>query len=157
MGGGSYGPLSNYDLSLALKNINNFRGVFSRDNLPFTIRNDESGVINLDSSSGPGTHWVCYFNRQGLKHVYYFDSYGLPPPEEIKKYLHTSNKQILYNTGEIQQIGTNLCGVYCVHFIKELNKGRDFYDILYDNFEPYPTDENEMDIRDITDKYHLNK
>ena len=141
----------------SLKKLSHFRGVFSRDNLPSKIKTNESGVVNLDSIKGPGTHWVCYYNNDDLKYVYYFDSYGLPPPEEAKKYFHTSGKQILYNTGEIQSLGTNLCGVYCIHVIKELDKGREFYDILYDEFEPYPTDENEKDIQKYTDLYKLNR
>ena len=35
------------------------------------------GVINLDSNNGLGTHWACYVD------FFYFDSFGLPPPENI--------------------------------------------------------------------------
>lgn len=156
-GNSKYIPLSNFDIEAKLKNEPNFRGVFSRDTLPKSINVNENGIVNFASTSEPGTHWVCYFNEKRLKYVIYFDSYGLPPPEEIKKYLETSGKQIQYNTGTIQKMGTNLCGVYCIYMIKELNKGRDYYDIIYDKFEPYPTIENEQDIRQITENYNLTK
>lgn len=152
---GKYNPLSNVDIEYKLKDEPYFIGVFSRDTLPKKLKENENGIINLAKEEEPGTHWVCYYNRKDLKYVLYFDSYGLAPPEEVKKYLETSGKRIQYNTGEIQALGTNLCGVYCIYLIKELNKGRDYYDIIYDKFEPYPTKENEEDIRDITDKYNL--
>jgi len=55
-----------------------------RDTLPNTgpLRN-ESGVVNLDSSKGMGTHWVCYMKKS--KNVEYYDSFGAPPPAEIQK------------------------------------------------------------------------
>lgn len=148
-----YGPISNVNLERLLKNVKSFRGVYSSDNLPKNIFEHESGIVNLDKLYNPGTHWVAYYNHPNNKYVYYFDSYGLPPSESIKKYLKTSNKQILYNTGEIQKFNSGMCGTYCVHFIKELEKGREFYDILYDPFEPYPTDDNENDIIKIANKY----
>ena len=57
-----------------------------RDTLPKTPHKYESAIINLDSSSGVGTHWVCY-KKQGAK-VYYFDGFGdLRPPLELVRYL----------------------------------------------------------------------
>ena len=53
-----------------------------RDSLPDQIKDNEYGVVNLDSFKGPGTHWVAYGNK------WYFDSYGLPPPKEILKYVN---------------------------------------------------------------------
>jgi hypothetical protein len=43
--------------------------------------------LNLDSSNGQGTHWVCWYRDGDNK--YYFDSYGLDPPIELVKYLQT--------------------------------------------------------------------
>jgi hypothetical protein len=42
---------------------------------------NECGVIDLDDSRGMGTHWCCWFKRGREK--YYFDSYGLQPPNEL--------------------------------------------------------------------------
>ena len=46
----------------------------------------ESGIINLDDQTGPGTHWVCYVISP--RNVIYFDSYGLPPPKEFIIYVN---------------------------------------------------------------------
>jgi hypothetical protein len=148
-------PLSNFDISNELAGEPGFQGVFSKDELPEQIKSEENGIINLASSRDEGTHWVCYYNHPRLEYVLYFDSYGLPPPIEIEKYLKTSKKEIQYNTGEIQKLNTVLCGVYCVYIIKELNKGREYYDVLYRNFDPFPTNENETFIRGVTLDYDL--
>jgi hypothetical protein len=60
--------------------IPQFRGVFCRDELPHKVNVNECGIINLDDSRGMGTHWCCWFKRGRDK--YYFDSYGLQPPNE---------------------------------------------------------------------------
>ena len=62
---------------------NVFRGVFLRDALPKKL--NECGVLNLNSSSGDGTHWVMWF--QNGKDKFYFDSYGVQPPSELIAYL----------------------------------------------------------------------
>src|SRR6218665_871774 len=55
-------PLSNIILQETAKrlNINNFKGVFLRDELSKRPRANECGILNLDNSSGSGTHWVCW-------------------------------------------------------------------------------------------------
>ena len=55
------------------------------------------GIINLDSNNGPGTHWVCYVDS------FYFDPFGLPPPENI---LFIKR----YNTSQFQKKISVLCG-----------------------------------------------
>ena len=47
--------------------------------------------MNLDDSTGRGSHWVCYRNvdRRFCK---YFDPFGLIMPYEITNYLTTSGK-----------------------------------------------------------------
>ena len=87
-------PLSNIQLIDAAKrsNIHGFRGVLLRDKLPKSPRSKECGILNLDDSSGKGTHWVAWIKRG--KDEIYFDSYGLPPPTELLKYLKSS---VYYN------------------------------------------------------------
>ena len=56
-----------------------------RDSLPKKPLINESAIVNLDSTSGPGTHWVCYKKRKNK--VKYLDSFGnLKPPNELIKY-----------------------------------------------------------------------
>ena len=85
-------PLSNHDLTDWVKQlgIKYFRGVFSKDMLRTQIKNKECGIVNLDNHIGAGTHWVCYRNID--RFCEYFDSFGLPMPIEVKKYMKTSGK-----------------------------------------------------------------
>ena len=80
-------PLTNLqvdDFAKQLK-IKHYRGNYMRDTLPNKIKQNECGVVNLDSIKGPGTHYVCYYKNKST-HIY-FDSFGLPPPQELIKYI----------------------------------------------------------------------
>ena len=73
-------PLSNLEIIDAAKklSLDEFRGVYLRDTLPTKTKLNECGIINLDSSSGDGTHWVMWFKKG--KDKFYFDSYEVHPP-----------------------------------------------------------------------------
>ena len=58
-------PLTNLEI-LKLK-IPRFRVVFLRDNLPVEPKRMECGVLNLDDTSGNGTHWVVWYRNNGKK------------------------------------------------------------------------------------------
>jgi hypothetical protein len=109
--------LSNQDLFryVSCLKIPFFRGVFMKDALPSVMWKNESGIVNLDNSNGPGTHWVCY-KKLGST-VYYFDSFGnLPPPKELQKYFRSA-KQVLYNYDRQQPDDTSICGHLCLEFL----------------------------------------
>jgi hypothetical protein len=109
-------PLSNHDILWYIKQlgINNFRGVFCRNNLPRIPRQFECGILNLDTFEGSGTHWTAYIKDDDS--VYYYDSFGnLPPPLELIKYLSTP--QLLYNREQDQNFGTVICGQLCLQFL----------------------------------------
>ncbi len=46
-----------------------------KDQLPNKIRKNESMIINLDNSTGRGTHWVCFSKKDNV--INYFDSFGI--------------------------------------------------------------------------------
>lgn len=86
-----------------------------KDKLPKHIWINETGIVNLDDSSGGGTHWVCY--KKLLNTVYYFDSFGnLPPPQELQQYFKHV-KDVLYNFNRWQKDNTNVCGHLCLDFL----------------------------------------
>jgi hypothetical protein len=120
----------------------NFLGVFAIDMLPKKIRKDESGIINFQPSNCYGSHWVCYINKPYLRNILYFDSFGISPPEKIKKYLLSSGKNIAWNSTQLQMNSSVLCGHYCIYMIINVNRGKDFYDILY-SFKQIPCRLNE--------------
>lgn len=113
-----------------LSNINTFKGTFAKDEFKGKIHNFECGVINIDDSTGPGTHFTAYVNMPDHDKIYYFDSYGAVPPRNIVKYLKSSGKEIAYNNSHLQQLQSVVCGWYVIKFIMEMNKGTSFYDFL---------------------------
>lgn len=101
-----------------LLNIPFFRGVFMRDELPKKMYENECGVVNLDKSSGSGTHWTAYFKKK--KNIIYFDPYGqLTPPYELCKYFLSDGglNKIKYNYDRVQKENSVLCGQLCLAFL----------------------------------------
>ena len=93
-------PLSNLEIIDATKkrSLYGFRFLFLRDTLP--KKSKIQRILNLDSSSGDGTHWVMWFTKG--KDKFYFDSYGVQPPSELIAYLKSP---IFYNSERVQQNG----------------------------------------------------
>ena len=56
-GNSSPHPLTSFEIKDYYENEPRFNGVYSRDNLPKTIKN-EAYVINLDEYAHVGTHWI---------------------------------------------------------------------------------------------------
>ena len=90
--------------------------MFLRDNLPVEPKRMECGVLNLDHTSGNGTHWVALYSDNGKN--YYFDSYDIQPPKELKRYLRSP---IFYNTEQIQPKQEVFCGHMCLCVLKQLS------------------------------------
>ena len=102
-------PLTNFEIQRYYQNEPRFNGVFSRNNLPKTIK-DGAYLINLDEYADVGTYWIALFcNRddveQGVEHV----------PEEIKEFV--GNKNIKANIFRVQASDSVMCWYFCIGFI----------------------------------------
>jgi len=95
-----------------------------RDTLPKKPKRNECAIMNLDDTSGDGTHWVVWFKCGNYK--FYFDSYGLPPPTELNNYLCG----VLYPTEQIQPRQEVFCGHLCLFVLKEMQKGKHLQEII---------------------------
>src|ERR1043165_1886225 len=113
-------PLTNIELLDAVKKLNipNFEGVFCRDELPKKPKRIKGGILNLENSRGMGTHWQI-FSKNGKDKIC-FDSYGLPPPTELLKYL---GGPVYYNSERIQPDNEVFCGHLCLYVLKKLSDG----------------------------------
>jgi len=81
--------------------------------------------MNLDDTSGDGTHWVAWFKRGNEK--WYFDSFRLPPPTELNNFL---NSDVFYPTEQIQPRQEVLCGHLCLFVLKEMQTGEGLQEII---------------------------
>ena len=82
--------------------------------------------------------------------VEYFDSFGLVPPNEVIKYMKTTNKNIIYNDSQIQNMNSILCGYYCIYYIEKQNEGQTADEVLLD-FHDKPTEFNEKFMKFYVD------
>jgi hypothetical protein len=93
-------------------------------------------IYNLDPHDKPGSHWVAMYMDLNKKKVYYFDSYGTEPPDEVKKLVDRIQEQgremgmeieYDYNTTR-HQYQNSECGVYSMYFITQLLEGKKTFD-----------------------------
>lgn len=138
---------SNFELDDMMSKVKDFKGVHTKDIIP-NIKKGESIIINLDDSDGDGTHWVCCFHGDYME---YFDSFGLPPPENVLKMMKKMNKNCCYSTSQIQEAASSMCGYFCMYYIKHRKKGEKMYDILYkfNQLDPIDTGESKDILMDF--------
>lgn len=112
-------PLSDIELINYVReyNIPYFRGVFMKDQLPNRRYKNESMIINLDNSSGNGTHWVCFFKKDNK--IHYYDSFGVKPPIQLVEYF--KNCEVCYNIDKNQNFDEVICGHLCLEFLTKFS------------------------------------
>jgi hypothetical protein len=108
-GGASAAGTSKSELEKACSKIPNFKGVFMQDE---KLPHDGCFIMNLDRKSGDGTHWVAVSYDCDI----YFDPFGIAPPDKIKV--------TQYCSSEIQHPLEDLCGEYCVWFLKHVSRDK---------------------------------
>ena len=105
-------PLSNIFINDLLKNENYFSGVYSKDQIPL-IENNKSLIFNLQNSDQKGSHWVALSRKSN--NIFISDSFGIGDiPNNLYKIY--KNYNIITNVYRIQDINSNLCGMFCVLF-----------------------------------------
>jgi hypothetical protein len=117
-------------------------GIHFKDELPRKLEYNKGYVINLDNSideegnESPGTHWTALqVNKypSGKIEPIFFDPYGAPPSEAVKKFvLDNTGKKLPYNEKDIQSLMNNACGYFCCAFLHYINawehRTKDLYD-----------------------------
>ena len=105
-------------------------------------------IFNLDTHDEDGSHWVCSYINLVTGDAYYYDSYGLPPCAEIKRFLRRCKEQgchsVKWNTKRHQRKQSE-CGMYCMYFIISLLKGMSFDDVCTNRVD----DDTMVAIRDL--------
>lgn len=80
-------------------------------------------ILNIDNKRSGGTHYVALVIIPGGTSLY-FDSFGLPMPDILREIFEIPP---VYNSIPIQNLKSNLCGLYCLHFLHNVNNLDDYY------------------------------
>ena len=131
--------ISNFELDKASKimGLKNYKGTFSKDELPNPMRPGKY-IINMQDSKSPsgkslpGTHW--FYADVGANRTTVIDAFGAVPPLEI---LERAPCPIDWNTKQVEDLNSDLCGFFCLYFAFQHDRGRSYSSIL-DDFETYP-------------------
>lgn len=95
--------------------------IFSIDTLPKKALSG-SYIVNADSKSGPGTHWVsCFIDKN---QTVYFDPFGMPPDKRMWAFLRTSKNRPIAVTTQAQDVDASSCGYWCLFFLNSMRRGR---------------------------------
>jgi len=121
--------------------------VVFKDELETPLEYNKAYIINIEDSvdengnQNDGTHWTylqCNKYPNGKIESIYFDPYGAPPPENIKRVVKETTKQngLPYTEVDIQSLMNNACGYYCLalgHFINSSKyRSNDLYTDVHD-------------------------
>lgn len=105
-------------------------------------------VYNLDPHYKGGSHWVANYIDIPRKQVYYFDSYGMEPPAQVRKFMQwltiqEPRMQLAFN-GRRFQFKDSECGMYCMYFLIRMLMGDSFKRFVRRS----PPDSYMLDLRD---------
>lgn len=114
-----------------------FLGVFPRNRIPSVNTLPCSLVCNTDLDSQLGQHWIAIYLDQCGNGEYY-DSYGLPPLHtEFSDFMHKNVDSWIWNTKQVQDRHSVVCGHHCIFYLIHRYKGLDMIEItsmFTDNF-----------------------
>lgn len=99
-------------------------------------------LVNIDDKNGGGTHYTSIFIKKG--EATYFDPFGLPPPNEIKRWLKNNKLKLQYTSNQLQEKRSIMCGYYVSLFLFMMSKGISPYEFLHEKgFEHNDIDKND--------------
>ena len=121
--------MSNFDLLDWCKYLKiPIKNVLSRDQKVSHDHKQTLFIYNLEPSYMKGSHWIATYARDNV--INYFDSFGLPPFEEMLNHAKRQNVTLLHQNQQLQNLYTTTCGYFCLYFLNEMNKGKDYFDLL---------------------------
>ena len=136
-------PMSDFDLlewaqylKIPLKNV------LSRDQK--VPHNHQLGlfIYNLEPAYMSGSHWVATYVKDNV--INYFESFGMPPSQEMVDHAKKKNLTLLHQNSQIQNLMSSTCGYFCLYFLNEMHQGNDYFDLL--QVFGFDTDKNELFI-----------
>lgn len=92
-------------------------------------------IVNSDTSSGPGKHWLCVYLKSPKK-AYFFDSYAIDVDryKDIEQFIwKVSDPDVVVcqlSGKALQSNLTDVCGHWCIVFVDLLSGGVTFNDFV---------------------------
>lgn len=136
-----------------------FKGVFAVDKLPERIRWTAPWgiIVNWDESFLPGSHWVAIFKEfENDNTVECFDSFAVRKAKSdvLFKWIDAHFNTCLYPSVSLQNILTDTCGPWAVHFLMMRIRGhvKDLHEYLA-LYSKGNSIQNDKDIREWYQKF----
>ena len=102
-------------LDAAIRNDIPLVAIAYKDRLPDYV-SPGGYIFNLaDHDDGAGTHWTGAWVEG--KQAVYFDPFGFPAPENVKRFFRTIDRQMEWSDVHVQNIQTAICGYYVLYFL----------------------------------------
>jgi len=127
--------MSTNQISCILSDVRSFLGVFPSDRLPQSITRPSTIIVNTDVHTQTGSHWLAIRLEPRSSSGFYFDSYGLSPDVlDIQTFLRRNCTVLNYNTVQLQEPTSTVCGQYCSLFALYTDRdytGRQFVGLFH--------------------------
>ena len=121
--------MSNFDLLDWCQYLNiPIKNVLSRDQTVPHEHKQTIFIYNLEPAYMDGSHWVSTYAKDNV--INYFDSFGLPPFEEMVNHAKRKNLTLLHQDQQLQNLYSATCGYLCLYFLNEMHKGKDYFDLI---------------------------
>lgn len=118
-------------LSQNIHNVHPY--VCAIDQLETIFSNNFCIIVNSDVSTKRGTHWFALFKTAKEKYIDFFDSFALPVNsygELLTNFLRRNGNNIRFNKTQCQPNQSVTCGMFCVYFVCQRDRGVRFRTIL---------------------------
>jgi len=98
-----------------------FKNELKHEPLKYNVGYIINSQDDTDEDTGEenvGSHWTALYvakTNDGKVQPIFFDSFGMPPAEDIKKYV--APHYLPYLTKDIQSLMSDVCGFYCLAFL----------------------------------------
>ena len=122
---------------LECQKLENFIGVFARDQLPVKIKWPSSLIVNTDKINEKGEHWIgIFFDINGRYD--FFDPLGFSPKyHNFDGFIKENCVNYYFNDRRVQDLLSKNCGYFCCLFILKRNQNYTFLRFLKLFFTDY--------------------
>jgi hypothetical protein len=110
-----------------------FKGVYAANTIPKKLLVHNLAIVNCCNQNLPGQHWVaiCQTSQDTLE---FFDSFGQTPSMYNLQAKLPTSQYIVLNPMTLQNIGSEVCGHYCLYYCYYKARGYSMDQLLNQNF-----------------------